>query len=125
MCYTAATDPSDGADAIGNAGVSVVSTVAVIAMIEECCGRLVRGFLNEDEATVGTVVNVTHRAAVPIGSQIQTKAVVSSVRGRTIVFDVVARQAGVRAGDVIMDGRHERVAVGLSSFLEAARRAGR
>ena len=125
MSYIAGTDASDGADAIGNTGVAVVSTVAVITMVEECCGRLAREYLDEDEATVGTVVNVTHRAASPIGTQIETVAVLSERPGRRLVFDVTARAAGQAEGAVILDGRHERVVIKLSSFLEGAREAAR
>src|SRR6476469_8595865 len=73
-------------------GENVLSTPSMIAEMEETCRLLLKEqFLNNEEwDSVGTLVNVVHIAATPIGFEILIKAKIYSVDDRRITFDVEA-----------------------------------
>lgn len=113
-------DDGHSAAAIGNTGVRVVSTTAVIAMLEECCHRLLKEHFEPGEASVGTLVDVEHLRPTPLGGEIETRAEVEAVERRKVTFAVSAEHDG----KTIMRGRHERAVVELARFLEAVEGAG-
>lgn len=105
------------AAAIGNPGVAAVATTALILFIEEACYLAVAPFYEEGEATVGTKVEVEHRAACFAGAPLLCKAEVIGVEGRRIDF-----AAEITSGDkIVMTGRHQRAIVDLKRFLGSPR----
>lgn len=100
------------AAAIGNAGVQVVSTPALIAMLEETAGSSVQAFNDPGWGTVGTRVDIEHSSPAWPGIEVQCEAILESTRGRTLRFAVRATQQGRQ----VMSGHHERVEVDLSRF---------
>ncbi len=106
---------SDTASAIGNAGVDVVSTPATIGYLEMTCHYLIAPHFETGEASVGTAVDIKHRAAAFPGTAVDCEAELLSAEGRRYRFRVTARQAG----KLIMDGFHERAVVRLDAFLNA------
>ncbi len=104
---------SDTASAIGNPGVDVVSTPATIGYLEMTCHYLIAPFFETGEASVGTAVDIKHRAAAFPGAAVDCSAELLSVEGRRYRFRVAARQAG----KLIMDGFHERAVIRLDAFL--------
>ncbi len=105
---------TDTASAIGNPGVDVVSTPATIGYLEMTCHYLIEPFFETGEASVGTAVDIKHRAAAFPGTAVDCDAELLSAEGKRFRFCVAARQGG----KLIMDGFHERAVVTLDTFLK-------
>jgi fluoroacetyl-CoA thioesterase len=69
----------------------VYSTPDMIRLMETAAFLALQPYCEGDEITVGTAVNIEHRAASGIGSQIQAEAVLESFDGRFYVLRVSAR----------------------------------
>jgi predicted thioesterase len=95
-------------------GENVISTPSMIAEMEETCRLLLKDQAIPDQEwdSVGTVVNVKHLAATPVGAEVFFKAKVVSVEGRRVMFEVEARDKLEKIGE----GRHERVIINISRF---------
>jgi fluoroacetyl-CoA thioesterase len=87
----------------------VLATPIMILVMENAALNAIRPFLDEGESAVGTVVDVRHIAATPIGQQITAEARVVEVSDRRIVFAVAARDEVEEIGS----GTHERTVVDL------------
>src|ERR671924_2112190 len=70
-------------------GENVISTPSMIAEMEETCRLLLKDQAIPDQEwdSVGTVVNVKHLAATPVGAEVFFKAKVVSVEGRRVMFE--------------------------------------
>ncbi|QEX24541.1 hypothetical protein FRZ61_44820 [Hypericibacter adhaerens] len=101
------------ASAIGNDGVHVVSTPALIGFLEDASHRAIRDCYEAGEVSVGTKVDIEHLAAAPLGQAIEASAEVVAVQGRRVDFKVEAHQGG----RLVMQGRHQRAVVDLARFL--------
>ncbi|HLJ65528.1 MAG TPA: thioesterase family protein [Stellaceae bacterium] len=101
------------ASSLGNLGVDVVSTPALIGYLEMVCHTAILPFCQAGEATVGTRVEVDHLAAAMLGKPILAKARLLEINGRKLTFAVEARQGG----RVVMSGRHGRAIIDLARFL--------
>lgn len=107
-------------------GENVLSTPAMIMEMEETCRLLLKeqAIPESEWDSVGTIVDVKHLAATPVGAQVFLKATVVSVDGRRVMFDVEARDRLDRIGE----GRHERFVINVPKFRtkfdEKARRLG-
>lgn len=107
-------------------GENVLSTPAMIMEIEETCRLLLKEQVIPEKEwdSVGTIVDVKHLAATPVGAQAFFKAKISSVEGRRVMFEVKARDRL----DTIGEGRHERFIINVPKFRakfdEKARRLG-
>jgi fluoroacetyl-CoA thioesterase len=82
--------------------------------MEETC----RLFLKEEVLpdpewdSVGTVINVKHLAATPVGAEVFVKAKVVSVDGRRVMFELEARDKLEKIGE----GWHERSIINVPRF---------
>jgi predicted thioesterase len=104
---------------LGPEGPRVLSTPRMIGLMEGTCRNLVLGMLDPGHDTVGTHVNVYHRAAAPMGATVKFIAVFTGVEKRRVRFDVkaVMRRPG-EAEIVIGDGTHERAVIEVSRFRQ-------
>jgi fluoroacetyl-CoA thioesterase len=95
-------------------GENVFSTPSMISEMEETCRLLLKEqFINDmDWDSVGTVVEVKHLAATPVGADIFLTAEIISVDGRRIMFKVEASDKIEKIGE----GRHERFIINVPSF---------
>ena len=59
-----------GADRVGSGELPVFATPAMIALMERTCLRSVAGRLAAGQGTVGTLVNVSHERATPVGGRV-------------------------------------------------------
>jgi len=98
---------------VGAGGVEVFGTPMLIALMENASWRAVAESLEEGNVTVGTVVNVRHLAATPVGQGVRAVAELIEVDGRRLVFKVEAYDERQKIGD----GTHERFIVHLDRFL--------
>ena len=95
-------------------GENVLSTPSMIAEMEETCRLLLKEQAISDPEwdSVGTIVDIRHLAATPVGAEIFLKARVLSVEGRRVMFEVEARDELEKVGD----GRHERFIINVPNF---------
>jgi fluoroacetyl-CoA thioesterase len=113
--------PDVTADAMGNRGVEVFATPFVIALLEDAAGGMIAPTLPPGASTVGTMVEMRHLAATPVGMAVRAKATLLETDGRRFLFQVEAWDAREK----IAEGRHERVVVpNLAKFLERAMKKG-
>ncbi len=88
----------------------VFATPMMVTIMENAALNAVREYLDPGESVVGTVVNVKHLAATPVGHQVTAEAVVTKVDGRRIEFDVTAHDEL----ELIGSGTHERAVVDMA-----------
>ena len=101
------------ADKVGSGALKVYSTPMMIAAMENCCLSCVAPYLEEGNTTVGTLVNVTHDAASPLGAVIEVECTLTAVERRKLTFEVVAK-----CGEqIIGKGTHERFIVNADKFM--------
>jgi predicted thioesterase len=62
--------------------------------------------------SVGTIVDIRHLAATPVGAAVTLKARVASSEGRRIMFEVEAHDKLEKIGD----GKHERFIINVPRF---------
>jgi predicted thioesterase len=97
---------------IGSGLVKVFATPMMIALIEQTCYESVLPYLEEGQGTVGTLVNVTHSAATPVGMRVWCESQLVEVDRRRLVFEVKAYdECGL-----IGEGRHERFVIDSAKF---------
>lgn len=106
--------PEHTAEAIGSGGVRVFSTPHMIGLMEGAAATAVQPHLGPGQTTVGTLVDIRHLAATPVGMEVVARAVLAEVDGRRLVFRVEAHDEKEKIGE----GRHERFIVQLDRFLE-------
>ena len=104
--YTFEVDDRLLTDVGGTLGREVLSTPAMIAMMERTASRLVYPQLPDGKATVGFEVSVKHVAAAPKGSKCTATARLEEVlEGRKLRFSV---EVTADDGRTIGVGTHER-----------------
>jgi len=103
---------------VGSGRVHVLATPVMINLIEAAALDAVERLLPPGRQSLGTVLDVRHIAATPVGMRVSARAEVSAVEGRTIRFRVEARDER----ELIGDGRHERVVVNVAKFDERVQR---
>lgn len=105
----------DLASTLGNAGVDVVSSPALIGYLEMACVHAVEACFEPGEASVGVGFSMRHLAAAFPGRPVEVEAELAGQQGRRLTFKVRARQGGRD----IMTGEHERAVVELERFLKS------
>jgi predicted thioesterase len=109
------------ADAMGNRGVRVFATPFVIALLEDAAAAVLRPHLPAGGASVGTMIEMRHLAATPVGMTVRARATLLETDGKRFLFAVQAWDAKEK----IAEGRHERfVFPDLAKFLDRAMRKG-
>jgi predicted thioesterase len=103
---------------VGSGRVRVLATPVMINLIEAAALAAIEHLLPAGHQSLGTLLNVRHIAATPVGMRVVASAEVTAVEGRTIRFRVEARDEIEPIGD----GTHERVIVNVAKFDERVRR---
>jgi predicted thioesterase len=110
-------DESQTAHAMGNRGVHVFATPFVIGMLEDAAGAVMRPHLPPGAGSVGTMVEMKHLAATPVGLKVRAKATLLESDGKRFLFAVEAWDDKEK----IAEGRHERFFVpDMQKFLARA-----
>lgn len=102
------------ASEVGSGLVNVFSTAMMIAFMEEAAVAAVQPLLAPGLTTVGVRVDVSHKAASPLGMGLKFTAVLKEVLngGKKLLFEVAAYDER----DLIGQGLHERVLVTREKF---------
>ena len=99
---------------IGSGLVEVFATPMMVALIEQTCLESVMPYLDEGQGTVGTLVNVSHVSATPVGMRVWCESELVEVDRRRLVFKVKAYdECGL-----IGEGTHERFIIDNAKFME-------
>ena len=102
------------ASALGSGGLAVYATPCMITLMEYCAMESVKPYLPEGSSTVGTLINVKHLAATPVGMRIRCETELIEVDRRRLVF---LCRAYDEAG-LIGEGTQERFIVDNAKFME-------
>jgi predicted thioesterase len=106
---------------VGSGLVHVLATPVMINQFEAAALDAVDKHLPPGYQSLGTVLNVRHVAATPVGMKVFSVAKVLKVEGRTVYLSVEARDEK----ELIGDGLHERVVVNVEKFSQrVARKTG-
>jgi fluoroacetyl-CoA thioesterase len=76
----------------------VYSTPDMIRLMETAAFRALQPYCEGDEITVGTSINIDHRAASGIGAHVRAEAVLESFDGRFYTLRVTARDEAQEIG---------------------------
>src|SRR5229473_357428 len=92
----------------------VYSTPDMVRLMETAAFHALQPYCEGDEITVGTAINIEHRAASGIGARIRAEAVVESFDGRFYTVRVTAHDDLQEIGR----GTVGRAVVSVEKFLE-------
>ena len=111
---------SDLASAYGNDAdeqyPEVMSTPAMLALMERACAEIMRSELKDGQLSVGVNTQLTHLAPTPIGVGVSATATFKSVDGNLYVFEVVANDPKGPVGR----GTHARAIVDRTAIEKRA-----
>lgn len=106
------------AQAAGSGTLPVFATPCMLALMEKAAWTSLAPCLEPGESTVGTLLEVSHLSATPVGMKVWAESEVTAVEGRKIIFKVSAYdQAGL-----IGEGTHQRFIVNDERFVAKAQR---
>ena len=92
----------------------VYSTPDMIRLMETAAFHALQPYCEGDEITVGTSINIEHRAASGIGARVRAEAVLESFDGRFYILRVTARDEAQEIGR----GTVGRAVVSVGKFVE-------
>jgi fluoroacetyl-CoA thioesterase len=104
----------DTARAVGSGDVDVLATPRLLALAEAATVNAVAPYLNEEQTTVGSRIQLEHLRASPVGTEVRVHARLGHTDGRLLRFDVAAEHAD---GTVVASGQITRVLVERERFL--------
>ena len=109
-------DETGSAKTMGSGTLDVLATPKMIAMLEKAAWESVEPYLEEGCGTVGTLMNVTHDAATPLGMQVRCVSELSEIDGKRLLFRVEAFDETGHIGG----GVHERYIIVNERFQKKA-----
>lgn len=108
----ATVNDTNTAKIVGSGLLDVFATPMMVALMEKASCVAIKSYLDEGMTTVGTMVNVEHLSATPIGMEVTVESIVAAVDGRKIIFEVTAfDEVGL-----IGKGTHDRFMVNSEKF---------
>ena len=93
--------------------LDVFATPMLVALMECAACDAVKDALPEGSTSVGTVMDVKHTAASPVGAEVRADAELTAVDGRKLSFDIIACEGS----KIIGTARHERFVVDAARFM--------
>ncbi len=97
---------------LGSGSARVLATPWMIAFMERVSHRLLTCCLPEGYSSVGTHLDVHHRAPTPIGATIRVRVEVLNVDGYRVDYSIEAWDEVEKIGE----GTHERVVIDEARF---------
>lgn len=99
---------------VESGSLKVFATPCMVALIEKSACNCLAEYLENDETTVGTEINVKHVSATPLGMKVTAEAVLTEINGREFVFNVKAFDES----GLIGEGTHKRFLVNSTRFTD-------
>ena len=100
------------ASSLGSGLVEVLATPVLVGLCEECARLMVEPLLADGQKTVGTVVNLRHLAATPVGIQVTVHAELVETDGRRLRFHIEAWDEV----EHVCEAEHERFIIDTERF---------
>ena len=97
---------------LGSGTVAVFATPEMVRLMERAAVNGLAPHLAPGQQSVGTMVNVKHLAATPMGATVTARAELIAVDGRRLTFTVSAHDGS----ELIGEGTHERALIDLARF---------
>ena len=107
-------EQEDTAKVVGSGDLLVYATPCMIALMEGAACESIAPFLAEGESSVGTMMQVNHISATPVGMEVRAESEVTAVEGRKVTFSIKAFDEAGEIGNAI----HERFIIKADRFLE-------
>jgi acetolactate synthase-1/2/3 large subunit len=114
---TITVSPEEGITYLGPEYTSVFSTPSLIRLMEDTSRRLLEPYLDKEENSVGTAVNIKHLRATPVGMKVTAKTRLIEINNRRYMFAVEAYNEKEKIGE----GLHERAVIDKQRFAGRAK----
>lgn len=98
---------------VGSGSLRVFATPSMTMLMEKAACNCLEQFLENDETTVGTELNIKHISATPEGMRVTAEAEITEINGREISFCVTASDET----GIIGSGTHKRFLVFGEKFM--------
>jgi fluoroacetyl-CoA thioesterase len=92
----------------------VLATAMLVAFMEWAALEALLPYLDDDEHSLGTLVELTHSAPTPVGVRISASATIRAVDGRNVDFDIEAADQN----GVVGRARHRRAVIAGQRFAQ-------
>lgn len=99
---------------VGSGSLKVFATPCMVALMEKASCACLSEYMEDDETTVGTEMNVKHISATPEGMKVTAESVLTEINGREFIFSVKAYDETVLIGE----GTHKRFLVRGEKFTQ-------
>ncbi|MBV9866222.1 MAG: acyl-CoA dehydrogenase family protein [Abitibacteriaceae bacterium] len=110
------TQEQAGTDSTSQSEITVFSTPQMVALMEKTSRLLLQPYLDNDEASVGSRVDVRHLAATPLGAQVRCVSRLEKIDGRAMTFHVECYE--LAGGEKIGECHHERFVINIHKFAQ-------
>ena len=107
-------EQEDTAKIVGSGNLLVYATPCMVALMEGAAYESIAPFLADGESSVGTMMQLSHISATPVGMEVRAESEVTAVDGRKVTFSIKAYDEAGEIGNAI----HERFIVKADRFLE-------
>ena len=107
----------DTAAALHSGDVPVLATPRLVSLCEEATVDALAGLLPDAKTSVGNRVEISHVAAVAVGSTVRATATLDRSEGRRLIFSVSVSDAC----GLVAAGKITRVVVDRAHFITKAR----
>lgn len=101
---------------IGSGTLEVFSTPSLAALMEAAAVNSLQNALPEGQTTVGTMLEIRHTSATPIGMTVGAQSELVEIDGKRLVFKITAYDTV----GVIGTATHERMIVDGARFMKKA-----
>ncbi|MEG1984687.1 MAG: thioesterase family protein [Oscillospiraceae bacterium] len=107
-------DGTNTAKAMGSGALDVFATPAMVALMEYTAYKSVEPFLEENQGTVGAMIEARHLSATPVGMAVVCKSELIEIDRKRLRFEIeVSDSAGV-VGTAV----HDRFIIDNDRFME-------
>lgn len=97
---------------MGSGGLKVYATPAMIALAEKAAYLSVEEYLEEGQGTVGTLMDIKHMAATPVGMEVMAESELIEVNNRELTFKIEVFDEREKIGE----GIHKRFIIYNEKF---------
>lgn len=102
---------------VGSGSLEVLATPVMVMLMEKSACNCLAEYLENDETTVGTEINIKHVSATPENMKVSAEAVLTEINGREFTFSVKAYDES----SLIGEGQHKRFLVFGEKFTAKAK----
>ena len=110
----ASVEREDTAYEVGSGVLLVYATPCMVALMEGAACDAIKDAIPEGKTSVGTMLNISHVAATPVGMDVRAEAEVTEVDGNTVTFQITAYDEAGKIGE----GTHKRAVITSQKFLD-------